>query len=113
MLTEIETIGDRRTHERFPLALKVKIEVLTSGKRRMFNALSRDVSAGGAFLLTREFIPEGTPVKLDLSLPNKRLKEITGAQTLIKVQGSVVRSDPTGMAISFDTNYEIVGVKSP
>jgi hypothetical protein len=112
MLTDAETIGNRRTHERFPLVLKVKIEVVTSGERRMFNALSRDVSAGGTFLHTREFIPEGTEVRLDLALPNKRLKEITGAQTLIKVHGKVVRSDPTGMAISFDRNYKILGVKS-
>jgi len=112
MITDIGAIKDRRKHERFPLVLQAMIEVVNSGVEQVFDLLTRDVSAGGAFFHTREFIPEGTEVRLDLAVPNERLKELTGAQTLIKVQGRVVRSDPTGVAISFDRKYQILGMKS-
>ena len=112
MITDMGAIKDRRKHERFPLALQAMIELVNSGVKRVFDLLSRDVSAGGAFFHAREFTLEGTEVRLDLAVPNERLKELTGAQTLIRVQGKVVRSDRTGVEISFDRKYQILGMKS-
>ena len=112
MLVDIEANENRRKHERFALALRARIEMVTSKGKQVMDLLTRDVSAGGAFLNTRESIPEGTQVKLELTASNERLRKLTGAHSLIKVQGKVVRSDPTGIAISFDRSYRILGVKS-
>lgn len=99
---------DRRQHERFAIALPAWIEVVTAEGRRKLDFLTRDVCAGGAFFQTDKTLPKGTQVRVDLAVPNERLKELTGAETLIRVTGKVARSDSTGMAICFDENYQIL-----
>ena len=102
---------ERRKYERFDLRLPGKIEMVTPGKPEVLGAVTKDISAGGAFFHTEEPVPEGERVKLIMILSSEKLKELTQTECLIKVVGTVVRSDPKGMAIGFDDNYQVMPLK--
>jgi hypothetical protein len=69
---------------------------------------TKDVSAGGAYFRTKKALPEGTRVRVDIILPLDRLRRLKDTcKGLIKVTGTVLRSEPTGMAVCFDEGYLI------
>ena len=103
---------ERRKYERFALSLTGKIEVVTLGKHEVIDAVTSDISAGGAFFPSPKPIPEDGEVKLELIVASKRLTELTGTQGLIRVGGTVVRSSPKGMAICFHEKHQIVPLRS-
>ncbi len=103
---------ERRAYERLNLMLPARMEMVTSGKRQVFDCMTENVSAGGAFLNTSEQIQEGTRFQLKLIIQNERIKELTGAQSFIEVEGVVVRSTPDGVAICFDGECQILSLKS-
>ena len=88
---------ERRKLERFELRLPAKIEGLGL-KKGAHNLLTRNISAGGAFLETTNQLPENSRVSIDFVVP-------TGV--LVKVAGVVLRSEPTGIAIRFDNEYQL------
>jgi hypothetical protein len=88
---------ERRKLERFGLRLPGKIEDL-GRKKGAYNLLTRDISAGGAFLETTDQFPENSHVRIDFVVP-------TGV--LVKVTGAVLRSEPTGIAVRFDNEYQL------
>jgi hypothetical protein len=102
---------ERREYERFQLDLPARLENTTSVKKEIFDAQTRDISAAGAFLSTTERLSEGTRCRLELIVPSNRIKELTGVQSLIKVEGIVVRSTPEGVAICFDGDCQILSLK--
>ena len=102
---------ERRQSERFQLAVPARLEMATSLKREIFDAQIRDISAAGAFLNTKEQFPEGTRCRLELIVSSNRIKKLTGAQSLIKATGVVVRSTPDGVAICFDGECQILSLK--
>jgi PilZ domain len=103
---------ERRAYERFQLGLPTRVEVISSGGGQVFEAQTRNISARGAFLNTQEALPEGSRVRLDLTVESERITELTGAQGLIKVEGTVVRSTPEGIAIHFDGEATILGLRT-
>ncbi len=103
---------ERRRFERFQLRLPVRMEVIISGKRQIFDLETKDISAAGVFIETSERFSEGTPVQLSMTLSSNRIQEITGSQSLIKVKGIVVRSAPTGLAVSFAGRKEILSLNA-
>jgi hypothetical protein len=80
---------ERRIYERFQLSLPARLEMNSTGKKEIFE------------LQTRE----------ELIVASERIKELTGVQGLIKVEGTIVRSTPDGLAICFDGDCEILGLK--
>ena len=102
---------EKRKYERSDLKLPGKIEMVTPGKPEVLGAVTRDISAGGAFFHPAEPVPKGERVKLIMILSSEKLKELTQAECLIKVGGTVVRSGPKGMAIGFDENYQVMPLK--
>ena len=102
---------ERRQYERFLLTLPTRMETINSGKKQLFDLKARDVSASGAFIYTPEPFSEGTRFKLDLTVPSERIKELTGAESLIECEGNVVRSTPTGVAIHFDRECQIMSLR--
>ena len=103
---------ERRRYERFSLRLSANIQAVSSDKRELIDLLTRDVSAGGAFLHTRRPLAEGTEVKLRLIVTSKRLKQLTGSQSLLRVTGTVTRTGPNGMAVCFDQKHHIMPLGS-
>lgn len=102
---------ERRKHERFPLQVPARVEVVTPEGRQVLDLQTSNVSAGGASFDTKEHIVVGTEVRINITLPSERLEELTGAQSLVKVLGKVVRSGPAGLAISFYENYEVKRIR--
>lgn len=103
---------ERRRFERFQLRLPVRMEVIISGKRQIYDLETKDISAAGVLIDTSERFSEGTPVQLSMTLSSNRIQELTGAQSLIKVKGTVVRSAPSGLAVSFEGRREILSLNA-
>ena len=101
---------ERRKLKRFTFEVPAKIEVVKSAqRRRLLELLSSNICSGGAFFPTTQALPEGTEVKIDFRLPLERLKDLVDCSRVdVKVHGTVVRSESTGMAVSFSPNYQIL-----
>jgi hypothetical protein len=102
---------ERRLFERFSLALLARMEPITSGRKEVFELKTRDISSSGAFLYTQNPFPEGTRFKLDMTVPSKKIKELTGVETMIECEGTIVRSTSDGAAICFDKECQILSLK--
>ncbi len=100
-----------RQFERFPLNLPVRAEVYTSDTKQVFDLKTRDISASGAFVYTSEQFPNGTNIKLNLVVPNDRIKQVTGAESLLDCEGQVVRSTAKGVAIHFSMDCQMMSLK--
>lgn len=99
---------EKRKYERFSLTLPTRMEIIISEKKQLFKFQTRDISSAGAFILTTEPFSDGTRFKLEFTLTSNWNKETTGALSLIKCEGNVVRSIPEGVAIQFDRDCQIV-----
>lgn len=104
---------ERREFERLYLELPARVEAETPGKENEILSLkTSNISAGGAFLLTDKPLPEGKQAQLNLILAIEKLKELIDSECLIKVKGTVVRSEEIGMAIRFQRNYKMISTRS-
>ena len=102
---------ERRKHKRFKLTLSAKIEVVPrdpQGETKIVGVESDNTGLGGAFFHTPSPLAEGTPVKVDFALHFRRLLFPLNRRPLLRVQGHVLRLEPTGMAIRFEKRYTIV-----
>jgi hypothetical protein len=98
---------EKRKIKRFDLQLSAQIEIVDHNpKGEILYALTRDISSNGAYFYTMKPFSVGKRVKIDLVLKQRRL-DISGTPTHVKVNGTVLRSDPMGMAIGFDKDYMI------
>jgi hypothetical protein len=102
---------DRRKYERFDIGLPARMETVFSNKKQVFDLVTRDVSASGAFVSTNSPFPEGLRIKMTLTTHNERIAELTGSQSLIECEGSIVRTAPTGVAIHFKKHCQILSLK--
>ena len=102
---------ERRQYQRFPLTLTARMEMIRSHKKQVFDFETQDISASGAFIYNKESFPEGSRFKINLTVPSQKIKQLTGAKSLIESEGKVVRSTPTGMAIHFDKKCQIMSLK--
>ena len=108
-MTAMET-GEKRRLERFELRIPAKIEVVTSDQdREPLDLFTSDICSGGAFFHTDQPLPEGTDVKIDLVLPLEEIKKLREdtSHAYIKISGTVLRSESSGMAVCFKGNYKI------
>ncbi|MBN2495674.1 MAG: PilZ domain-containing protein [Deltaproteobacteria bacterium] len=83
---------EKREHRRIEVHALVRLES-ELGRGQYW---SKNLSAGGVFLLAEEPLPEETRVSLELYLP--------GLQTAVSAEGEVVwqqRQDPAGFAVRF------------
>lgn len=68
---------------------------------------TRNVSAGGAFMITHEPFDIGSEMEIDLHLAFFTGNAEHERQSNIHVSGSVIRIEQDGMAIQFDDKYQI------
>ncbi len=100
----------KRKLERFSLKLPARIVVNDNGngaENGSLDAITSDISAGGAFFYTDTPLPVGTQMQVDLVLPLDELKKVKGKKAKIRVKGAVIRTGKQGMAICFDKKYRI------
>jgi len=93
--------------ERFNLELPAHMSTADQEEIKSVNAVTSDISAGGAFFNTDSSLPVGTRMAIDLVLPLDELKRIEGKRANISIKGHVVRIDRKGMAVRFDRRFRI------
>jgi len=76
-------------------------------KKEKLRLQTENICSGGAFFHTPNPLPKGTQVKIGIRLNFSWLRNIEKRRPLVKVKGSVLRSEPARMAIRFDRGYEI------
>ncbi len=106
---------ERRKLERFELKAPTTVRVpLDGGRLQKFDLVTRDVSSAGAFVFSPQQIPEGTRVRIEFFIPLDTLKNVVGEQgrARVRVKGKVVRVDEDGVAICFDSRYNITAFES-
>ncbi len=102
---------ERRKYERFQLSVSARLRTINPEDKQVFDLWTRNISAGGAFLDTKETFPKGTKVRLELAVLSEKIEELTNAQSLIEAEGKVVRSNPKGVAVHFDKGCQIMSLK--
>ena len=103
---------ERRQYERFMFPLPVRIEDITSGRKKVIDLETRDISASGTFVATLTSFPEGTRFILNFTIPSDSIQGLKDVKSLRGFTGRMVRSTPHGMAIQFDSEYQIESLKA-
>lgn len=112
---------ERRIQERFSLNLKARIscQFFDEAPTDSIETVAANISAGGAFLQTRQTLPLSSKVQIEFILSFedlKRLKFILSMSTLlstsgkdvwVKASGIVIRQEDHGVAVIFDQNYQL------
>jgi len=103
---------EKRKYARFTISLPVRLEAITLDRKEVLDLETRDISYSGAFINTLTSFPEGTRFVLDFTLPSDNLKEFKDIKSLEGCAGTMVRSDLHGIAIQFDKECQIEGLKA-
>jgi hypothetical protein len=101
----------QRKMERFNLGIPATIEVVAEGDdsgKKILYVITKNICAGGAFFDTMSQLPNGAQVKIRLVLNLGRLRGLKRRRAHLKLSGTVLRSESTGMAIHFDKSYRII-----
>ncbi len=102
---------ERRQYKRFASNLPTRLEAITPGGKNVLYLETKDISAAGTFLYTKEFFPKGTQFILDFTIPSNSNKELKNVKILKGWTGSMVRSTSHGMAIHFDRECHIMRLR--
>jgi len=103
---------ERRQYERLMFALPVRIETMMTGRIKVLNLATRDISVSGTFITTLTSFPERTRFILDFTIPSDSIKGLNDAKSLKGSTGTLVRSNSKGMAVHFDRDSYIVSLNS-
>jgi hypothetical protein len=104
-------VQERRALERFDLQIPARLHIISEGDGTQdapaLQLITSNISADGAFFLTREPLSRGTAVDVGLDLTVARPNSSTPRRSKIKVSGRVVRIEPNGIAVRFEPGYQI------
>ncbi len=103
---------EQRQYERFMFPLPVRIEAITSGRKKVIDLYTRDISASGTFITTLTSFLEETRFILDFTIPSDSIKGLKDVKSLRGYTGSMARSTPYGLAIQFDRECQIESLKA-
>jgi len=95
---------ERRKFERYQINVPAIIDCAPG--RHTVHANTKNLSAGGGLFGSSGLVKAGQRVSVQLALRNKTIVRLTGSQCQLRVYGTVVRSESTGMAIKF-SDHEI------
>lgn len=100
---------EKRLYKRFSAKLPVKLEAITSSRKRVFLVETKDISSTGAFIYTKEasYIPDDTKFILDSFYPNKSTIKLKRLKQLKNCTCTVVRSTSEGIAICFNRPIQL------
>jgi hypothetical protein len=102
---------ERRQHKRLNIPLPVRLNVTDGQGIMALDLEATDISYSGTFIPTLTSFPKGTRFILDFTIPSDNLKEFKNVDSLIGCAGTMVRSDPHGIAIAFDKECQIENLK--
>ena len=95
---------EKREVQRFDLRLHTVLQKLEN-RANQLELYTRDISSDGAFLCIDQPLPLDTIVGLTFFLPVKQQ-----IRSKIQTNGRVIRSEKEGMAVRFESDYQIVAV---
>jgi hypothetical protein len=100
---------EKRRYERFAVQLPLNLELLTASRIRHLDVETKDISASGAFIYTKDasYIPNDTRFLIASSyahISNIQLKKL---KRLENCAGTMVRSTSEGIAIRFNRPVEL------
>ena len=101
----------KRLMERFNLSVPAVVtlkESLRQDPKISTELKTRNICAGGAFIVTDDPLEIGTEVNVDLHLAFFAGSPTHERHSNIHVSGQIIRIEPDGMAIQFDEKYQIV-----
>jgi hypothetical protein len=98
------SMKEQRQYKRFSAELPVTLDAIAASESRVLNVETKDISASGAFIFTKEaaFIPDDTRFILNSSYPNKSRIRLKKLKPLENCTGTMVRSTSEGIAIHFN-----------
>ena len=97
--------------DRFALELPAWISIIDeSGEPQTFEAVTKNICAGGAFFRTEQSLTVGTAVKMNLILSLYNILKTETISSRIDVSGSIIRKELEGIAVCFDDQYQIMPV---
>ena len=102
---------ERRKIQRIELSTPARIEALVKGGKKIsLKAETKDISSHGAYFLTKDRVEENTKLDIELLLSMGKLLELLKGKKQIRIviQGTVIRSDQDGIAVSFGRRYQII-----
>lgn len=100
---------NRRFIERYSLQVPATISYSSNNRSiRKFEALSRNISAKGAFLVTKDQTKIGGQVKIEFMLPVPGQNFYCSAYSRMTCQGKVVRTEHDGIAVNFSKPCKIL-----
>jgi c-di-GMP-binding flagellar brake protein YcgR len=102
---------ERRKIQRIELSTPARIEALVKdGNKISLKAETKDISSHGAYFLTKDIVEENTKLDIELLLSMGKLLELLKGKKQIRIviQGTVIRSDKDGIAVSFGRRYQII-----
>ncbi|PIE67049.1 MAG: hypothetical protein CSA23_06175 [Deltaproteobacteria bacterium] len=91
----MNTIPHRRQYPRYAAVFSTKC----SAKEGKFRDLTRDVGAGGVFIRTKQRVRQGG--RINIQFP------IFAFEKNLSLIGTVVRSEPEGLAVMFDEAIDV------
>lgn len=102
---------ERRQYERFVFPIPVRLKAITTGRKKVLDLVTKDISASGIFIATLTSFSEGTRFILDFTIPQDSIKALD-VKNLKGCTGSMVRAAPHGIAIHFDRECQIESLKA-
>ena len=93
---------EKRRFHRYDLQLEASISIYQDQVvKKVEKGMTRDISAGGAFVHSSSQYPVGTLLHIEVYLPvNSRVGNLQHSK--LQGQGCVIRSSSNGFAVSFD-----------
>jgi hypothetical protein len=106
-----ESMAERRKIERLELRTPARIEaVAKDGQKISLQAETKDISSHGAFFQTQENLEENTNLDIELLLSMENMLDLLRGKQQVRllIQGTVIRSNPDGIAVRFGSRYQII-----
>lgn len=104
---------EKRKMERFDLELPALISITDEdGSHKTFESVSSNICSGGAFFALDKPLSIGTDVNINMILPVSDIENSIVDKSLIDVSGSVIRTEPKGMAVCFYNKFKIMPYKN-
>ena len=102
-------MNEKRRYERFSVKLPLKLELMTASRLRPLNVDTKDISASGAFIYTKEasYIPDDTRFLIASSYAHISDIKLKKWKRLENCAGTMVRSTSEGIAIRFNRPVEL------
>jgi len=100
---------EKRRYERFSVQLPLNLKLLTSSRTRRLDVETKDISASGAFIYTKDasYIPDDTRFLIASSYAHISDIKLKKWKRLENCAGTMVRSTLEGIAIRFNRPVEL------